>query len=129
MRDVHKTEMNRTAKIVAVKFKEIREAIAGAALIAFHILLSPLFRRWRVKWRASEDEIRRAFRGDKLIPNPKWSYTPAGAIKAPINKVWPWIVQIGQGRGGFYSYELLENIIGCNIHNMDRIIPEFQKLG
>jgi hypothetical protein len=45
-----------------------------------------------------------------------------------VAEVWPWLVQIGQGRGGFYSYESLENMVGCNIHNADRIIPEFQQL-
>lgn len=43
-------------------------------------------------------------------------------------KVWPWLVQMGQGRGGFYSYEWLENLVGCDIHNADRIIPECQRL-
>jgi hypothetical protein len=48
--------------------------------------------------------------------------------RASAAEIWPWLVQIGQGRGGFYGYEFLENLIGCNIHNADRIIPEFQQL-
>ena len=43
-------------------------------------------------------------------------------------EVWPWLVQIGQARGGFYSYSWLENLLGCDIHNADRILPEFQTL-
>ena len=50
-----------------------------------------------------------------------YSWRPAAAI-------WPWLVQIGQDRGGFYSYELLENMVGCKIHNADKIIPEYQHL-
>jgi hypothetical protein len=42
--------------------------------------------------------------------------------------LWPWLAQIGQGRGGFYSYELLENLVGCDIHNKDCIVPELQSI-
>jgi hypothetical protein len=42
--------------------------------------------------------------------------------------VWPWIAQIGQGRGGFYSYDALENLIGCNIHSARRVHPEWQQI-
>jgi hypothetical protein len=66
--------------------------------------------------------------GDQLIPKPKWMWTHAVTVNAPADQVWPWLVQTGQGRGGFYSYELLENMVGCDIHNADRIIPELQKL-
>jgi len=66
--------------------------------------------------------------GDDIIPNPKWQYTQATTIAVPPHKVWPWLVQIGQGRGGFYSYQALENLVGCNIRNTDMIIPECQQL-
>ena len=65
---------------------------------------------------------------DELISNPKQISTRAITIGTPVNEVWPWLVQIGQGRGGFYSYDTLENLIGCDIHNADRILPEFQQL-
>ena len=66
--------------------------------------------------------------GDELVPQPKWSYTQAITIRAPAEQVWPWLAQMGQGRGGFYSYEWLENLVGCDIHNADRILTEFQNL-
>jgi hypothetical protein len=50
-------------------------------------------------------------------------------VRAPVAAVWPWLLQIGQGRGGFYSHEALENLVGCDIHNADRILPECQELG
>jgi hypothetical protein len=62
------------------------------------------------------------------VPQPKWQYTHAVTIHAPVQKVWPWLVQIGQGRGGWYSYTLLENIAGCKIKNAERILPEYQDL-
>jgi hypothetical protein len=49
-------------------------------------------------------------------------------VRAPVAAVWPWLLQIGQGRCGFYSYEVLENLVGYDIHNADRILPEFQEL-
>mgnify|MGYP000976189267 CR=1 FL=1 len=47
-------------------------------------------------------------------------------IAAPAEAVWPWVVQIGQERAGFYSYQFLENLFGCQIHNADRIHAEWQ---
>jgi hypothetical protein len=54
--------------------------------------------------------------------------TRAITIGAPPDQVWPWLVQLGQGRGGFYSYDVLENLIRCDIHSADRILPEHQHL-
>ena len=47
-------------------------------------------------------------------------------IDAPVEKVWPWLAQLGQDRGGFYSYEFLENLAGCEMKNADRVHPEWQ---
>lgn len=109
--------------------RDIGDAIQGAALIALHILLGPIFRGWRTRWGATRGELERFYPGDDLIPSPRWEFTHAVSIHASAAQVWPWVIQIGQGRGGFYSYELLENLIGCGIHNVDRIVLEFQKLG
>src|SRR5262249_19417072 len=66
--------------------------------------------------------------GDELVPKPKITSTRAITINAPPHEVWPWLVQIGQGRGGFYSYDALENLVRCDIHSADRIIPQLQRL-
>jgi hypothetical protein len=81
-----------------------------------------------LRWGATEAEVRRALPGDELMPNPKFSATHAITIHAPVLEVWPWLAQIGQGRGGFYSYTWIENLLGCNIHNADRVHPEWQNL-
>jgi hypothetical protein len=49
-------------------------------------------------------------------------------VHALADQVWPWIAQLGQGRGGFYSYDALENLVGCDIHSADRVVPEWQDL-
>ncbi len=103
------------------------EGIEGAVRIVA-TLITPFFRLRRLRWGATDDEIRRTLPGDEYVPQPVWGYTHAVTIHAPAEAVWGWIVQLGQGRGGFYSYEGLENLVGCDIHNADRILPEFQHL-
>jgi hypothetical protein len=61
-----------------------------------------------------------------LVANGDLSATRAITISASADQVWPWIAQLGQGRGGFYSYDFLENLVGCDIHSADRIVPEWQ---
>jgi hypothetical protein len=112
---------------MAGKWKAIGEGLVGAAAIGLS-LLTPFFRFLRVRWGATDDEVQRSFPGDDLVPNPKWQYTNAVTIETPVADVWPWLVQIGQGRGGWYSYEWLENLVGCDVHNADQIIREFQHL-
>jgi len=108
-------------------FKYIGEGIVGAAAIAVAVL-TPLLQARRAKWGATDAEVQHSLPGDDLVPHPKGGYTYAITIRASAADVWLWLVQIGQGRGGFYSYELIENLVGCQIHNADRIIPAFQHL-
>jgi len=54
--------------------------------------------------------------------------TRAISVKAPANAVWPWLVQLGQNRGGFYTYDVIENLMGLDIHSADAIRPEWQDL-
>ena len=88
--------------------------------------------RWRrssrTAWGATPEEDAATFPGDEQVPNPTWGYTHAVTIDASPSQVWPWVVQLGQGRGGFYSFELLENLVGCDIHNAGVIRPDLQHL-
>jgi hypothetical protein len=58
---------------------------------------------------------------------PSYVWTNAIIIHAPAAQLWPWLVQLGQGRGGLYSYDWLENLVGCDVHSTDRILPQFQQ--
>ena len=100
---------------------------AGAAAIG---LIWVALRPWYTRWGATNDELRRALPGDQLIarPHPLSVRTKAITIAAPAARVWPWLVQLGQGRGGLYSYEWLENLLGMEMHNADRIRPEWQHI-
>jgi hypothetical protein len=64
--------------------------------------------------------------GDDLIPVANLSATRAISVGRRRDVVWPWIAQLGQGRGGFYSYDFLENLVGCNIKSAEQIVPEWQ---
>jgi hypothetical protein len=99
--------------------------LAGAMAVPLYILR---VRPWMLTWGAAVEELALSLPGDDLTPNAKIDMTHAITIDAPAEEVWPWLVQIGQGRGGFYSYDWLENLMGLNIHSADRILPEFQDL-
>jgi hypothetical protein len=103
-------------------------AAAGAAVIGSAAAYLLAIRRWQLRWGATDEEVDATLPGDDLIPNPDLTVTRAITVHAATDQVWPWIAQLGQGRGGFYSYDALENLVGCDIHSADRIVPEWQDL-
>ncbi len=100
---------------------------AGLLLAALGIVLL-LVRPWYLRWGAHDDEIGRALPGDDIVGRPVADITRAVTIAAPVRDVWPWLVQMGRGRGGLYSYDWLENLAGLDIHSVDRIVPALQSL-
>lgn len=109
-----------------MNLKNTLQALSGAAQIAVVLPLSPLIRRWYNRWGAAASELKRTYPGDTRVVHPKMEYTRAITIAAPPREVWAWLIQIGQGRAGLYSYDALENLVGCDIHSADRIVPEWQ---
>ncbi|MFO0709207.1 MAG: hypothetical protein U0353_05175 [Sandaracinus sp.] len=100
----------------------------GLLDMAWVVPTAPLSRRWFNGWGATRAEIAKPLPGDEIVPSPRLSYTRAISIDAPPSAVWPWLVQIGQGRGGLYSYDGLENLVGCELHSADTILAEHQRL-
>jgi len=107
-------------------FHEVLENAGGAAMIAGTLFLRPLLAGRYRRWNTTGDEATRPLPGDERVPAPRVTQTLAVTIHAPAAAVWPWLAQIGQERGGLYSYELLENIARCQMHNADRIVPEWE---
>lgn len=101
-------------------------ALEGAALMVGHLVATPVIGRERLRWGTVGTEAGDPLPGDALVPSPNWSHTLGVAVDAPAEAVWPWIAQIGQGRGGFYTYQSLENLVGCRITNTTTILPEYQ---
>jgi hypothetical protein len=102
-----------------------RVASVGALLPWAYVLIA---RPWHLRWGATDEEARKALPGDGLVPQPVTQMTRALTVEAPPGEVWPWMVQMGAGRGGLYSYDWLENLAGLGIHSVDRIVPELQDL-
>ncbi len=101
-------------------------ALEGAVRIVGNAVATPIIGRKRLRWGTVGTEATDPLPGDELVPDPKWSYTLGVAVEAPARAVWPWVAQIGQGRGGFYTYQTLENMVGCKITNTTEILPEYQ---
>ena len=96
----------------------------GTGLALYHVVMRP----WQLNWGATQTEARRRYPGDELVPHPAYQTTRAISIRTPVAEIWPWLVQIGYQRGGFYSYDRLENMSGLDITSADRIVPEYQHL-
>jgi hypothetical protein len=112
--------------------KFLRNAVMGltaaggiGALAAAYILA---VRPWHLRWGATDEELTETLPGDDVKPDAGIQVTHAITIDAPPETVWKWLVQIGQERGGFYSYDWLENLFGLQIRNADEIKTEWQNL-
>src|SRR5215469_526688 len=101
---------------------------AGIAVVAGVAIGVLLARRWQLRWGATAQEFAGPLPGDEVITRPDLTATRAITVRAPAARVWPWIAQLGQERGGFYSYDFLENLVGCNIHSAARVVPEWQDI-
>ncbi len=99
-------------------------AAGVAAAAAFGISRWPRM----TTWGCTPAEADRQMPGDEIIGTAKYRTTHAVTIEAPCEQVWPWLVQMGQGRGGMYSYDWLENLLGLHMHTAERIVPELQEL-
>jgi hypothetical protein len=101
-----------------MKVRSLAATIVAAYLIAG--------RRWQLRWGTNSREATARLPGDDLVADPDLVATRAITIRARPVDVWPWIAQLGQNRGGFYSYDVLENLVGCEIHSSDEIVPAWQ---
>jgi hypothetical protein len=97
---------------------------AGAACLALYFAL---LRRQVLTWGTSDAEADSRLPGDELLEDADGVATRAIEIRAPTSAVWPWIAQMGPSpRGGAYTYDWIENLLGLNMHSVDTVLPEFQ---
>lgn len=104
-----------------------RSLLAGAVLAGSAAGAWSRVRPRLMAWGASWDEVVRPLPGDDIVDNPVYVTTRAITVVASPAAVWPWLVQLGQNRGGFYSYDWLENLAGLDIHSADAIHTEWQQ--
>ena len=95
---------------------------AGAGVLGMRVLHA------RRNWGATADEAASPLPGDELVPEPAEMTTLAVTVAAPAVEDWAWLVQMGHGRGGMYSYDWLENLTGLDIHTTDQIREQWQHL-
>ena len=103
--------------------RELARMTAEVLVASPRFLTAPLYRHWHLRWGATDAEVVSAMPGDEIVPEPSFTATRAITIAAPPEDVWPWIVQIGTRRAGFYSYDLFDNAARPSA---DRILPQFQ---
>src|SRR5215207_8922205 len=105
-------------------------AVTGAAASAAAIdrLYRRYAREWVLTWGATVEEAARPLPGDDLLDAADIVATRAIEIDAPASAIWPWLVQMGPGRAGAYTYDWIENLFGLNMHSADRIHAEWQNL-
>ena len=77
-------------------------------------------------WGATDDEAEQVLPGDALLANPDVISTRAITIDTPPSSIWPWLMQMGSGKGGVYTYDWIENLFGVNMHSADEVFPQFQ---
>lgn len=100
-------------------------ALAVAIMLTF-VVFAAFVRPWYLQWGATDEEARASLSGDEIVPNADRQETRAITIRASVDRVWPWLAQLGQDRGGFYSYDVLENLVGCAMPTEDRLRPDKQ---
>jgi hypothetical protein len=86
------------------------------------------FRRWCLTWGARGDEVAAKLPGDELLPDADLVTTRAVTVNAPPEAIWPWLMQMGSGRGGAYTYDWIENLLGLDMHSADEILPQYQHI-
>jgi hypothetical protein len=105
-----------------------RVGVALITVFVIHLSATILLRPWHMAWGTSTALRAATVPGDELVPDARYVMDHAVRIDAPADSVWRWLVQIGQDRGGFYSYDWLERLAGDDVHNANRVVPEWQHL-
>lgn len=105
--------------------RDVLAGVGGAARVLF-AFMTPFLRSSRSHWGVAPEVAARPYPGDDLVPSPRWSWTHGVEIEAAPAEVWPWIAQVGANKAGFYSYQWLENLAGCDLRNAETIHPEWE---
>jgi hypothetical protein len=108
-----------------MRSREVARSAADVLVACPRFVTAPLYRRWHLRWGATDTEVISVMPGDELVPHPSLTATRAITISASPKDVWPWIVQIGTGRAGLYSYDLFDNAARPSAKS---VLPQFQDI-
>jgi hypothetical protein len=98
----------------------------GWTFLLFAFYYVAFLKSFLLGWGAHKTEQTNYYQGDSIVSNPDYMNTLAVIVDQPPSGIWPWIAQMGLNKGGFYTYTWLENIFGCDLHNVVVIHPEWQ---
>jgi len=118
-----------TLGAAGLRYPRLHRVVWGVGVIAFVyarivVAIRPIY----VRWGTTASERAATLFGDEIKPGARYRVDHAITIRAPADSVWPWLAQLGQDKGGFYSYSWLERMFGDHIQNADRIHPEWQHI-
>jgi hypothetical protein len=105
-----------------------RALIIAGAIATAHLATYGFWRRWCLEWGSTAAEARAVLPGDELLETPGLISTRSITINAEAGQIWPWLVQMGPGRAGAYTYDWIENLLGLDMHSADMIIPAYQQI-
>jgi hypothetical protein len=105
-----------------IMFKKIVISLAALGAVSFGVYLR-FIRPWQLRWGATDEEVARAMSGDEVVKHPTFNATRAVTIKARPKEIWPWLLQMGVTRAGWYSYDWMDNL---GRPSAQHIIPEWQ---
>ena len=106
-----------------MRFRTAAVGVVGALAAVYAIAL----RRAVLTWGATADEVEARLAGDELLEDADGVSTRAITVDAPADAVWPWLAQMGPSpRGGAYTYDWIENLLGLDMHSVDHVLPQFQ---
>jgi len=103
-----------------------RAGVGTLAGLGIFVAGYPCWRPWCLSWGATAEEVDAQLPGDELLVDTSVITTRAVSIDAPPEAVWPWLAQMGSGRGGLYTYDWIENLLGLHMHSVDVVLPQFQ---
>ena len=103
-----------------IQWAGVAAALAGA--VGIYIVF---YRPRQLRWGATDDEVARGMPGDEIVARPVFNATRAVTVDARPEEIWPWLIQIGFSRAGWYSYDILDNL---GRHSSEQILPEHQHL-
>ncbi|SDU72942.1 SRPBCC family protein [Gordonia westfalica] len=110
-----------------MRYRPITAGLAAAAACTVAAAYCAWVRPWVMTWGATEDEVAAKLPGDELLPGADGIATRAITIDAPPAAVYPWLAQMGPSpRGGAYTYDWIENLLGLDMHSTDRVLEEYQ---
>lgn len=102
------------------KHRDSDKMKVAIGLLAAYVGMLAVTRHWYLQWGSTAAEQAQALPGDEFMGHAAANH--AITIHAPVKVVWPWLVQIGQDKGGFYSYTFLENLVAADMHNTNRLV-------